>query len=601
MSRFYSFLKIIFILALLAVLSLHSSPVTAKRTVVDNERGFYYVEAYDDQWSKVGAYVGKPRYELFAKMDPEAIKAPHGRLQHFSPQDQNAYAYFPYTELKNYEADELAHGRAPLWVTATYQGKKRPVLFSWLLNWDSGFKAQAVNVGDERYVNFFIKNYVRNRLHKPYAQNMWVGLDNCAFDYGLYGVLDSGKYVENITWDKPFPQNNNEFLQAIKYFFQRLKERAPDIKIICNEGRIFDESKYSEAFANTDGVILEDFLGNQGDGNYLRYKNYVTYLRLKGSEANKVQIFQPNTHSQDKIIRSMYLAYLIFGGENRFFSAKDDQSREIDPNRYATMKNALGVPTSPSENKQEQDKSEGYRLYWRPCEGGIAYLNMTGKTKTINLTGKQYYDENGKPVKSIRIEDREGKYVLFIPGSRMAKPLINPRRGDITTGPLSVTLNTTTSDPTIRYTLNGNDPDASSPVYNSPITLNSSAIVKARAFRSGYHDSFVTSSSYTINSEMPTVEFHLSADKGSKFLTTDYPLVGLSNPSAKTVTVDYSVGGADTLVTGTLTFMPGEKYKYFPMEIINNSNADVETIKVRLSNPIKAKLGNKNLYTYSRS
>ena len=500
------------VVLLLHNLLLHNMPATAQRTVIDNERGFIYVQPYDGDWSKIGAYIGLAHYDTFAAMNSQAIKGIHGRFQHFHPEDeQGGYAYFPYTELKNYERYELQHGRPPLWVTATYKGKKRPVLFKWF--WDGvKIKAQAVNVADERYIKFFIKNYVRQQLRKNNYHNLWVGLDSCTFDYDLYGVLDDqGNYVENVTWDKPFPQNNQEFLQAVKYFFKAIKQSAPDIQIICNEGSLADEREYKEVFANTDGVIIERFLGElyDSENDYTRTKIYRLYLRMKNFAANKIQIYQPNTHNQDVLIRNMYLGYLIFGGTNRFLSAKDDKSVEIDPSRYAEIKNALGEPVEAPEDQQEPSKGEGYRLYSRRCQGGIAYLNLTGKVKRIDLLDNQkFFDEKGNHVKQIKMADKEGKYVLFTPGSRTEKPAINPRTSNTITGSVSVTLSSTTPNTTIRYTLDGSEPNSSSPKYTSPITLSKSAIVKAKAFRAGYLDSFVSTAAYNITSKLPTVEFY---------------------------------------------------------------------------------------------
>ncbi|BAY07130.1 chitobiase/beta-hexosaminidase C-terminal domain-containing protein [Calothrix sp. NIES-2098] len=579
----------------------------AKRTVIDNERGFYYVSPYDGDWSKVGAYIGLAHYNTFAAMNREAIAGIHGRFQHFHADDVNRYAYFPYNELKKYETDELARGRPPLWITATYNGQKRPVIFEWL----SKEKAQAVNFTDERYINFFINKYVRQKLQKQTYQNLWLGLDNCAFKYELYGVFDAqGRFVNNIKWDEPFPQNDREFLQAGKYFFKRLKELAPDIKTICNEGSVSDESQYNEVFANTDGVILENFLGEiyGSDGDYVRLKYYRSYQRMKNFAANKVQIYQPRLDKPEKTISSMYLAYLIFAGENRFFSPYKNDSEEIDPKQYAEIKNTLGAPTAEAKDEKEPGKGDGYRLYSRACEGGIAYFNLTGKTQTINLpSGKQYFDRDGNLVTRISIKDKEAKYVLFTPGARVAKPAINPVRPSTVNGSVAVTLSTTTPGATIRYTLDNSEPNKNSPIYTSPIKLTSNVTVKAKAFSLNARESFVSAAAYKITNQIPSAEFHLSSASGSEFINVDYPLVKLSNPSAEPVTINYSVTGGTAsvdvdykMVTGTLTFMPGEIYKYFPIAIINDNKAENnETIKVTLSSAKNSTLGSNKSYTYT--
>ena len=62
----------------------------------------------------------------------------------------------------------------------------------------------------------------------------------------------------------------------------------------------------------------------------------------------------------------------------------------------------------------------------------------------------------------------------------------------------TVTLTTATAGASIRYTLNGSDPTNSSPAYSTPITINQTTTVKAKAFKSGMTDSFVTSATFTI-------------------------------------------------------------------------------------------------------
>lgn len=578
------------------------------RKVINNERGFYYVFPYNDEWSKVGAYIGLAHYDSFEAMNQEAIRGIQGRFQHFHSQDENKYAYFPYAELKEYETDELNQNHPPLWITAKYKNQKKPVIFEWL----SKEKAQGVNFADERYINFFIKKYVRNKLQKNSYQNIWLGLDNCAFNYNLYGVFDEkNNFINNVKWEKPFPQNNQEFLQSVKHFFKRVKELAPDIKIICNEGSIADETQYNQIFANTDGVILEDFLGqiyNQ-DGNYARDKIYQIYLRMKNFATNKVQIYQPHTHDRDELIHDMYLGYLIFGGENRFLSMDNDQSQEIDPKRYIEIKNALGNPTSPATDQQEINKSKGYRLYSRTYEGGIIYFNLTGKTQTIKLkSGQKYFDEDRRPVTSIVIKDKTAKYVVFSPQLRAEKPVISPVKDGTITGEVLVNIESKIPNTTIRYTLDNSEPNQNSRIYSSPIKLTKSAMVKAKVFSPNGSTSWTSNTYYSMTNKLPQVEFNVSAASGTEFLNMDYPLVKLNYMSGKTVTVNYSVIGGTAkndgidykLGNGQLTFKAGEQYKYLPIPIINDDQKENnETIKIKLYQPINAKLGNKNLYTYT--
>lgn len=75
-------------------------------------------------------------------------------------------------------------------------------------------------------------------------------------------------------------------------------------------------------------------------------------------------------------------------------------------------------------------------------------------------------------------------------------PAINSKGGTFS-GPVSVTLSTTTPGASIYYTLDGSEPTMASTLYTEPFTLTGSATVKARGFRSGYNPSNVASASFT--------------------------------------------------------------------------------------------------------
>jgi alpha-mannosidase len=64
-------------------------------------------------------------------------------------------------------------------------------------------------------------------------------------------------------------------------------------------------------------------------------------------------------------------------------------------------------------------------------------------------------------------------------------------------GQATVTMTTATPGASIRYTLDGSKPDASSPEYKAPITLAKSTTVKARAILAGSNDSYVTTASFS--------------------------------------------------------------------------------------------------------
>ncbi|HEY8937011.1 MAG TPA: chitobiase/beta-hexosaminidase C-terminal domain-containing protein, partial [Cyclobacteriaceae bacterium] len=76
-------------------------------------------------------------------------------------------------------------------------------------------------------------------------------------------------------------------------------------------------------------------------------------------------------------------------------------------------------------------------------------------------------------------------------------PVFTPSSGSYA-APLSISISASTAGSTIYYTLDGTTPTSTSLVYSSPIVISSSATIKAFAKASGYNDSPVASSLYTV-------------------------------------------------------------------------------------------------------
>jgi hypothetical protein len=87
----------------------------------------------------------------------------------------------------------------------------------------------------------------------------------------------------------------------------------------------------------------------------------------------------------------------------------------------------------------------------------------------------------------------------YVIGTPVATPTFSPPGGNYTTAQ-SVTLSTTTASATIRYTLDGSTPTASSTLYSGPIAISTSTTVNAIGIRSGFANSAVASATYTIGS-----------------------------------------------------------------------------------------------------
>lgn len=439
--------------------------------------GQYY--GYLDDASLVGAAALNPHDPYFGRMRPDSVKAPHGHFQHVAPADPGDD--FPYSEFKDYEAKEMAAGKPPLLVTATFAGKKRPVLFSWTLELGASLRptaapaqwAQAVNLRDDRYIRFFIDKYVRGRLWRPAYTNYWVIVDNCSLRYHLYGVLDDdGVFHPGIAWDPPFAATEREFLDSKVYFLERLKQLAPDLRIMGNEGSLGDESDYPRIWAGFDGSVREDInVGFRGDARS-RHEVFTfcrRYQYLAG--AGKLAILRallpnPDAPGFQQKLRTSYATYLLFRGRNFYYGPRfdDGTARGVDPSAYAEMRDRLGLPVAPAGDSAFDQEFQ--TLYSRECEGGVVFLNYSGAPRQVPLP-EGYYDREGNPAATITIPDMQGGHAVRSPERRPARPRLSP----VPSGPVSGLLRLTISPPagaTVHCTLDGSEPRADSPVCGAP-------------------------------------------------------------------------------------------------------------------------------------
>lgn len=102
--------------------------------------------------------------------------------------------------------------------------------------------------------------------------------------------------------------------------------------------------------------------------------------------------------------------------------------------------------------------------------------------------------KNGK-----RSRIRNGVYLLGTALTPVATPIIDPASGTYTSAQ-TVTMTTSTSGATIRYTTDGSNPTSSSgTVYSAGFSVAVSQTVKALAYKAGMSDSGVATANYTIN------------------------------------------------------------------------------------------------------
>jgi hypothetical protein len=128
----------------------------------------------------------------------------------------------------------------------------------------------------------------------------------------------------------------------------------------------------------------------------------------------------------------------------------------------------------------------------------------------------------------------------YDPAGKVATPTFSPAAGTYSSAQ-SVTISCTTSDATIRYTLDGSTPTSSSPVYSSPISVSSGSVtVKARAFKDGMTESNFVSATYTIQPEqVATPTFSPAA---GTYSSAQSVTISCSTSDA---TIRYTTNGAD--------------------------------------------------------
>ncbi len=136
-----------------------------------------------------------------------------------------------------------------------------------------------------------------------------------------------------------------------------------------------------------------------------------------------------------------------------------------------------------------------------------------------------------------------GNYTITGPLT-IQSPQFNPPAG-IYTDPVSVTINVplpANANAVVRYTTNGSDPTPTSPIYSTPIAVNQSMQIKARAYATNWLPSEVYLASYTITGQVaiPTPVFNPPAGTYS----TPQLLV-INTPVPAGATIHYTLDGSE--------------------------------------------------------
>ena len=137
--------------------------------------------------------------------------------------------------------------------------------------------------------------------------------------------------------------------------------------------------------------------------------------------------------------------------------------------------------------------------------------------------------------------------------SIVATPTFSPAAGAYAS-PQSVTISTTTSGASIRYTTDGSTPTSTvGTLYSTPVSVSSSATIKAIAYKAGMSDSAVASATYTIS---PTVAAPTFSPSAGTYTSTQSVTISTTTSGAS---IRYTTNGSTpsstvgTVYSGAIT------------------------------------------------
>jgi hypothetical protein len=178
-------------------------------------------------------------------------------------------------------------------------------------------------------------------------------------------------------------------------------------------------------------------------------------------------------------------------------------------------------------------------------------------------------DNSGNHPEALGIVESPGTRIAAIPSLFMAQllerldgggnpqaanPVFSPAGGTYSSAQ-SVTITSSTSGASIRYTLDGSNPTPTTgTLYSGPVSIAATATLKAIAYASGYDNSAVTSASYTIT--VPSVAAPTFSPAGGTYSSAQSVTIASSTSGAS---IRYTLDGstptstAGTLYSGAVT------------------------------------------------
>jgi alpha-tubulin suppressor-like RCC1 family protein len=133
----------------------------------------------------------------------------------------------------------------------------------------------------------------------------------------------------------------------------------------------------------------------------------------------------------------------------------------------------------------------------------------------------------------------------WVSSGTTASPTFSPAAGTFAAAPL-VAISTTTAGASIRYTVDGSTPTATSPLYVYPFVVDATTTVKAVAFKAGYTASSVTTGAYAVDATTAAATPTLAPGGGLYTTNQTVTITGASG-----TTLRYTIDGSDPDDTDT--------------------------------------------------
>jgi alpha-tubulin suppressor-like RCC1 family protein len=165
---------------------------------------------------------------------------------------------------------------------------------------------------------------------------------------------------------------------------------------------------------------------------------------------------------------------------------------------------------------------------------------------------------------------------------QVVAPQMSPAGGTYGTAQ-SVSLSTTTSGASIRYTTDGSDPTGSSALYSSALNIDTSTTLRAKAFKTNWVDSSTTTAVYTMSFGTLTAPVFTPTPPDTHESSVEVTIEGPGIATLRYTTDGSDPTGSSTIYTAPLTFTTTTTLKakaFHPDYTASSTTTGVYTIQV---------------------